>query len=1030
MDPFTAIGLASNIISFLDYGVKTIHSAREIYDSSTGMTEKSSHLESIATKMKQFASNLVAPENSAKDQSENDLCDLALECRLISMKIIKLLEKLKARDSNSKFQSLIAGVKTKYRGSEMKIQLKDLVRLSEADSSKLQRLQKQMESLKNGATITSFSSETQTQLKGLLGVSESACEVIFQQRILNSLAFDGMSRRFNSVPEAHQETFRWIFEADGGKDKIFDHPGPRSFRSWLSSDEGTFHISGKLGSGKSTLMKFLCDHESTQTGLKKWAGDRRLVLAKFFFWKPGSLLQKSLEGLYRSLLHDILRSCPEFIPDVLPVRWKEVKSMPLQVQTQLDIGAREAKEAFTRLLSHMTLYKNHCFCYFVDGLDEYEETTEDDYKSMVETLARWTDLSHGGVKICISSREYNVFLNAFSGERRIRLQDLTKRDMLRYVRERLHSTGDEKSERIVNKIVEKGNGIFMWVSLVVKNFRACFEDSHELSELEKLLDTPLEELNNLFSHLLGSLEQSYRKRAALLFAMTETARRGLGLSPMCCSFLDDFDEDPLFATRNPYRHFNMNFIEKEKREAHAMKRINGYCKGLLEFEDNGVSMFLSYTHRSIPEFLRTRDFAGDTSFNLEGIVVEEVICQLLLGEIRTTAPHSISNQQMSKYAFTIVEMSSRCNMNQFPFLLLETLGMAVKLHEIVIDSDDRYKPRAIVRCHNNYESLEWILFGYIEGYIKDLQDHRGFAITNPVHLAASAGETNYVRWKLESDPSILASHYLTGLLICCSRSSSQLYLHEDILRLGVSPEAMIHKTWGSSDFRDEMSYWVHFFCKILCSFLPDIDDNGRKALGKCIEAFLRHGANPCLSAFISKKKSGDRNLPQSKANQTLNIKYDNKVFQALDDDGFRNSRLRDIRTDLRAKGGKWKSFAIGGEEIGFRELVLHFQFDNEATILQLIDAYNLKNPKEESREMPDMEETREPHEEEKTSEFPSQRQNQTEPTNSKIADVKHKNPALDHACSETLTTRRTWILFIALLLGMTSAIVMAWLFYH
>ncbi|CAG8975810.1 hypothetical protein HYALB_00008251 [Hymenoscyphus albidus] len=1013
------------------------------------MTEKSSHLEFIATKTKQFASNLVAPENSAKDQNEKDLCDIALECRLISVKIIKLSEKLKARNSNSKFQSLIAGVKTKYRGSEiseletrlsscrsqlslqfqystsseMKIQVKNLVRLSEADSSKLQQLQKQIESLKNGATITSFSSESKTQLKGLLGVSESACEVIFQQRILRSLAFAGMSGRFDSVPEAHQETFKWIFEADGNKDNIFDHSGPRSFTNWLSSDEGTFHITGKLGSGKSTLMKFLCDHESTQIESKKRAGDGSLVLAKFFFWKRGSPLPKSLEGLYRSLLHDVLRSCPEFIPDVLPDRWKEVKSMPWQVQNQLDIGAKEAKEAFTRLTSHTTLYKDHCFCYFIDGLDEYEETTEDDYKSMVETLAGWTNISHR-VKICISSREYNVFLNAFSGERRIRLQDLTKRDMQRYVRERLHSTGDAKSERIVNEIVEKGKGIFFWVALVVKNFQACFEDSHELSELEKLLDTPLEELNNLFSHLLGSLEQSYRKRAALIFAMTETARQfaefaspnceNRGLSPMCCSFLDDFDEDPLFATRTPYRYFSMNLIERGKREAHAMKRINGYCKGLLEFEDNDVlgRAFLSYTHRSVPEFLRTGDCAKDTSFNLEGIVVEEVICQLWLGDIRTTAPHSISNKQMGCYAFAIVEMSNRCKINQFLFLLLETLSTAVTLHELVIESDDRYEHNAVViHCRSE------ILFTSCRvGYSDNTRPYRArVAISNPIHLAAFVGETKYVRWKLENDPSIVASNNLTTLLICCSMYSDQLILHEEILRRGVSAEAMIHKTRGPNDFLDAMSYWVHLFCNILCYFLPNIDSIERQAVGKCIEAFLRYGANPCLSAFISKEKSGDSNLPQIEEKETLNIKCDKMVFRALEkDSGY--SRLSGFRKNWCAKGGKWKSFVLDGEAISFRELVLQFQFDNEATILQLIDAYNLKNPKEESRETPGME-TREPHEEEKISEDPSQRQNQIEQPNSKMADVKHKKQALDHACSETLTTRRKWILSIVLLLA-------------
>jgi hypothetical protein len=41
---------------------------------------------------------------------------------------------------------------------------------------------------------------------------------------------------------------------------------------WLSAGEGIFHISGKLGSGKSTFMKFLCTHDTTRAKLHKWAG--------------------------------------------------------------------------------------------------------------------------------------------------------------------------------------------------------------------------------------------------------------------------------------------------------------------------------------------------------------------------------------------------------------------------------------------------------------------------------------------------------------------------------------------------------------------------------------------------------------------------------------------------------------------------------------------------------------------------------------------------------------------------------------
>jgi hypothetical protein len=145
-----------------------------------------------------------------------------------------------------------------------------------------------------------------------------------------------MHGRFEAVDTAHFNTFEWIFEGGAEaeaevEDFDRDRSSGESFIHWLSSGHEIFHISGKLGSGKSTLMKFLCNHSRTRAGLEKWAGtlpvatawsitnifwqgDKKLVFAKFFFWRPGTALQRSLTGLFRSLLHDMLKECPKLIP--------------------------------------------------------------------------------------------------------------------------------------------------------------------------------------------------------------------------------------------------------------------------------------------------------------------------------------------------------------------------------------------------------------------------------------------------------------------------------------------------------------------------------------------------------------------------------------------------------------------------------------------------------------------------------------------------------------------------------------------
>jgi len=202
--------------------------------------------------------------------------------------------------------SLLQTCKTLTRSFSSKTQdrLNALITSAKDDSARIQHLQGQIEQLDQGVAIESLTPYAQTQQRLLLGVSERACDVITQYRILDSLAFEEIHGRYEDVDEAHFETLRWIFggdlsyneededssgddaddENEGGDededgDEAEDEYGDEAktlarkmLLDWISSGAGTFHISGKLGSGKSTLMKYLCDHKRTSELLRQWAG--------------------------------------------------------------------------------------------------------------------------------------------------------------------------------------------------------------------------------------------------------------------------------------------------------------------------------------------------------------------------------------------------------------------------------------------------------------------------------------------------------------------------------------------------------------------------------------------------------------------------------------------------------------------------------------------------------------------------------------------------------------------------------------
>jgi hypothetical protein len=123
LDPITAIGLAGNILSFIDYGTKVISTSIDIYDSVSGSTEDTRTSDTIATEMRQFAAKLQSPDQTQLSGENKALCKLATECEGLAKRILELVEKTKSKNPKSRSSSLVAGFKTKrYEGERRKLE--------------------------------------------------------------------------------------------------------------------------------------------------------------------------------------------------------------------------------------------------------------------------------------------------------------------------------------------------------------------------------------------------------------------------------------------------------------------------------------------------------------------------------------------------------------------------------------------------------------------------------------------------------------------------------------------------------------------------------------------------------------------------------------------------------------------------------------------------------------------------------------------------------------------------------------------
>lgn len=257
-----------------------------------------------------------------------------------------------------------------------------------------------------------------------------------------------------------------------------------SFAAWLQADDQpVYWITGQAGAGKSILMKFLVDDQRKNEHLVLWRGNRRLYVAWFFFSRSGTFLEKSLEGLVRSLLHQILTQAPELIPVSLPDR--DSKGQPFRKQLYGDNTCNWSREELIDALGVCIRKATRTYMskviLFIDGLDEME--------GHLEMLKSFLMILQGpGVKLCVASRRLPVFENALGQSSQLRVCESTYRDIEEFVWSTLKTNdvfdrNDPLSTDLVREICQNANGNFLWACLVTQAILAGMDDGSTLNDL-------------------------------------------------------------------------------------------------------------------------------------------------------------------------------------------------------------------------------------------------------------------------------------------------------------------------------------------------------------------------------------------------------------------------------------------------------------------------------------------------------------------------------------------------------------------
>lgn len=415
-----------------------------------------------------------------------------------------------------------------------------------------------------------------------------------ENAVLRSLDYEMRTTRRETIPTAHEKTFRWIFTRQSTNQKLV------GFMEWLDHGDSPFWLTGRPGSGKSTLMRFISGHSNTLRALERVAAPRKAFIVEHYFWSAGTVIQRSQEGLYRSILLQILSRVPEMVHLLPGVEEKSPE--------ELERGRWNLDRLHAALNALATNDKiSTIFGVFIDGIDEYDG----DHADICQALLRLSKSRM--IKLCISSRPWNVFQDHFGTDKTAMLavHDLTLKDIQAYItaplkehyRWKALTARSHEAEVLFTEVSEKAHGVFLWVFLVTKLLREGMTNDDSIADLRRRLEMFPSDLEPFFKHILDSVEPFYHDKMAGMLAMALAATRPLKAE--LYAFGENEFDDAEYAIKQPVKVADFN--EKEARIQTFTRSLNGRCKGLLEIGPDEVVNFL---HRTMRDFLRTKQMDG------------------------------------------------------------------------------------------------------------------------------------------------------------------------------------------------------------------------------------------------------------------------------------------------------------------------------------------------------------------------------------------------------------------------------------
>ena len=475
-----------------------------------------------------------------------------------------------------------------------------------------------------------------------------------EQKCLQSLFFTEMHWRKTEVANPAPATCAWLMQ----------HP---TYREWFDQGHGLLWIKGNPGTGKSTVLKHALETAEQST-------KQTVILASFFFHGRGAPTQKSILGLFRSLLHQILQQNRDLLSK-LTLLYKNKCQTHGSFADRWEWQANELQNFFKSNV--VDAARTQQIRVYIDALDECGEDVAIDLVEFFRCFAT-------PVSICFSCRHYPFV--ALEGGDEICVEDENEQDIKIYVQEKIeaHIHRTDIAETLQNEIVSRSQGNFQWVVLVIPRVLTLYKSRKSIATIQAMIQSIPTELHKLYAGLL-SLAKDHEKAQSLRF-----------MQWICFSFRPLTVRELRFAlVMNPdvshtsiHQCLSSEFYVDTDEDMELV--VYDLSKGLAEVQQRGSKLVVQFIHQSVQDFLLEKglqvlnsSIAGNVIGHGHLWISRSCIQYLSMEEIQDSA-----TSLRSELGIDIAEMERNDYFGLFGYVLIYWLSHVEMLENANMSPDD------------------------------------------------------------------------------------------------------------------------------------------------------------------------------------------------------------------------------------------------------------------------------------------------------------------------------------------------------